>query len=148
MSSSVVNRMALLKSIKLVLPTAIALATVVLLSSSSTANRTAISGAKLMTQNSNSDSSRNGVRLPDEAQKRLEAIEREVSKKDQQDREEAFAREMARKTPKEREDMEREIKKIRDNKYAPERKTEEELKREDERAIKILNELKAKRQRE
>ncbi|WP_058994811.1 hypothetical protein [Leptolyngbya sp. NIES-2104] len=97
--------------------------------------------AKLMTQNSDNDLSKNEVKLPDKVQKQLEDMEREISRKDQQDREEASAREMARKTPKEREEIEEEMKRIQNTKYAPERRTEEELKREDERATKILSEL-------
>lgn len=140
--------MTISRSAKLVLPTAIALATVGLLSNSSGANRNVTNGAKLMAQNLDNDSKRSEIRLPDKVQRQVEDMEREAQRKALQEREEASAREMSRKTPKEREEMEKEVQTVRDAKYAPERRTEEELKREDERAIKILNELKAKRQRE
>lgn len=140
--------MTILRSAKLVLPIVIALATVGLLSNSSGANRNVTSGAKLMAQNSDNDSKKSEIRLPDKVQKQVEDVERETQRKALREREEASAREMSRKTPKEREEMEKEVQTVRDAKYAPERRTEEELKREDERAIKILNELKAKRQRE
>lgn len=101
-----------------------------------------------MTQNSNNSSKENEIRLPDKVQKQVEEMEREMGRKAQQDRTDAFAREMERKTPKERQEMEEEIKRLKEANYAPETRTEEELKREDERVIRIFDELKAKRKRE
>ncbi len=67
-----------------------------------------------------------------------------MERKARQEQAEAFAREMAHKTPKQREEMEKERKRLEEIEFAPETKTEEELKREDERAIKIFDQLKAK----
>ena len=97
-----------------------------------------------MTQNSNNSAKENEIRLPDNVLKQVEEMERKA----RQERAEAFAREMAHKTPKQREEMEKERKRLEEIEFAPETKTEEELKREEERAIKIFNQLKAKKKGE
>lgn len=78
------------------------------------------------------------IKLPDEIWREIEELERKA----QQKLNEAQARELARKTPKEREEIEKEIKKEKETKYAPERRTEEELKLEDERIMKQLDKMK------
>ncbi len=97
-----------------------------------------------MTQNSNHSSKENEIILPDNVLKKIEEMERKA----QQDQADAFAREMAQRTPKQRQEMEEERKRLEEIEFAPETKTEEELKREDERAIRIFDELKAKRKTE
>lgn len=90
-------------------------------------------------QNSNNDS--NEIKLPEQVLKQLEELERKA----QQEANDAFAREMAQKAPEERDELEQEMKRLKETKFAPETRTEAELEQEDERAIKIFNELKAKR---
>lgn len=135
--------MSILKSVKLVLSVAIASAMVGSFSGSSNASRFATSEVKLMTQNSNNSSKENEIKLPDNVLKQVEEMERKA----RQEQAEAFAREMAQKTPKEREEMEKERKRLKEIEFAPETRTEEEIKREDERATRIFDELKAKRKR-
>jgi hypothetical protein len=77
-------------------------------------------------------------------QKQVEKMEKDMAEKAQQKRAEEFEREMAKKTPEEREEIEKEIKKLKETKYAPETRSEEELKKEDERVIKILDELRGR----
>jgi hypothetical protein len=93
-----------------------------------------------MTQNSSNSSKENEIRLPDNVLKKIEEIERKARK----EQAEASARKMAQRTPNQREEMEKERKRLEEIEFAPETKTEEELKREDERAIKIFDQLKAK----
>jgi hypothetical protein len=98
---------------------------------------------KLMTQNPDKNLKDKEIRLPDKVQKQVEKMEKDMAEKAQQKRADEFEREMAKKTPEEREEKEKEIKKVKETKYAPETRSEEELKKEDERAIKILDELSA-----
>lgn len=119
---------------------AIASAMVGFFSGSSNASRLVPSEVKLMTQNSNNSSKENEIRLPDNVLKKVEEIERKA----RQERAKESARKMVQRTPKQREEMEKERKRLEEIEFAPETKTEEELKREDERAIKIFDQLKAK----
>jgi hypothetical protein len=96
---------------------------------------------KLMTQNPGNNSKDTEIRLPDNVLKQVEKMEKDAAKRSQQKRADEFAKEMAKKTPKEREEIERQLKKLNENKYAPETKSEEELKKEDERAIRMLDEF-------
>lgn len=132
--------MLILKLGKLVLSMAIVPAMVGFFSISSHANRLAPSEVKLMTQNSNDSAKENEIQLPDNLLKQVEAME----KKARRERAEASARRMAQKTPKQREEMEKERKKLEEIEFAPETRTEEEIRREDERAIKIFDQLKPK----
>ncbi|MBW4557426.1 MAG: hypothetical protein KME59_16080 [Trichormus sp. ATA11-4-KO1] len=136
--------MSILESSKLALPLAIASVVIFCHSNSSNTTTLASSEAKLMAQNSNKGSSNNEIRLPDNVLKQIEEMERKA----RQEQADAFARDMARKTPKEREAAEKERKRLKEVELAPEVKTDEELRREDERAIKVLRELKAKKKSE
>ncbi|MBW4557473.1 MAG: hypothetical protein KME59_16325 [Trichormus sp. ATA11-4-KO1] len=69
-----------------------------------------------------------------------QAIE-ERDRKAQQKRNEDQARELAKKTPQEREEIEKEIKQEKETRHAPERRTEEELKLEDQRIMKQLDKM-------
>ena len=60
-----------------------------------------------------------------------------------QERAEASARRMVQKTPKQKEEMENERKRLEEIEFAPETRTEEEIKQEDKRAIRIFNQVKA-----
>jgi hypothetical protein len=97
-----------------------------------------------MSQNSNKGSSNNEIRLPDNVSKQIEEIERKA----RQEHTDGVARDSARKTPKERESEEKERKKLKDAELAPETRTDEELRREDERVIKLLREMRAKQKGE
>lgn len=87
-----------------------------------------------MAQNLNKGASNNEIRLPDNVLKQIEEVERKA----RQEQAEAFARDMARKTPKEREAAEKERKRLKEAELAPEVKTDEELRREDEKALKVF----------
>lgn len=136
--------MSILKSSKLALPLTIASVVIVCYSSFSNTFTSVNSEAKLMAQSSNKGLSNNEIRLPDNVLKQIEEVERKA----RQEQAEAFARDMARKTPKEKEAAEKERKRLKEAELAPEVKTDEELRREDERAIKVLRELKAKKKSE
>ncbi|MCY7272482.1 MAG: hypothetical protein LH702_01720 [Phormidesmis sp. CAN_BIN44] len=142
--------MSILKSVKLVSSAAIAAAMVGSFSGSSNASRLAISEVKLMTQNPNNSSNEirkndlNEIILPEHMLKKIEEMERKA----QREQAEASAIKMAQKTPKEREEMEKERKRLDEIEFAPETRTKEEVMREEERAIKIFDELKAKRKRD
>lgn len=136
--------MSILKSGTLVL--SLAIASVVIVCNSSFSNTPVLVNgeAKLMSQNSNKGSSNNEIRLPDNVSKQIEEIERKA----RQEHADGVARDSARKTPKERESEEKERKKLKDAELAPETRTDEELRREDERAIKLLREMRAKQKGE
>ena len=103
-----------------------------------------------MTQSSNNSLSEfrkndlNEIILPEHVLKKIAEIER----KDKHEQAEASAIRMAQKTPKEREEMEKERKSLDEIEFAPETRTKEEIIREEERAIKIFDELTAKRKRD
>lgn len=102
-----------------------------------------------MTQNSNNSSNEikknglNEVILADYVLNKIEEMERKVH----HEQAEASAIRMAQKTPKEREEMEKERKRLDEIEFAPETRTKEEIMREEERAIRIFDELKAIRKR-
>lgn len=134
----------------LALSIAIASAMVGSISNSSTANRPVISETELMTQNSNSRSNEikkndlGELILPDKVQQQVE----EVEKKARQEQAERSARRMAQRTPKEREEMQKERKKLEEIERLPESRTEEEIKRDEEKAMDILNQLREKKKSE
>lgn len=126
------------KTIKLILSISIASSIIVFFAGFTNANKSKINGIRLMAQKPDKDPKENRpsevkpIKLPDEIWRGIEERDRKV----QQKRNEDQARELARKTPKEREEIEKEIKKEKNTKHAPERRTEEELKLEDERIMK------------
>jgi hypothetical protein len=83
------------------------------------------------------DSEAKPIKLPDRIWKEIEERDRKVQQKQNEDRE----KELANKPPKEREQIEKELKRIKDNKFAPDKRTEEELKLEDEKVMKQLDKM-------
>lgn len=136
------------KMIKLILPISIASSIIVFFTGFTNANKSGINGTRLTVQKpdeapkENRASEVKHIKLPDEIWREIE----ERDRKAQQKRNEDQARELARKTPKEREEIEKEIKKEKETKYAPERRTEEELKLEDERIMKQLDRMRRESQ--
>ncbi|YAF95193.1 MAG: hypothetical protein AB3A66_21870 [Nodularia sp. CChRGM 3473] len=96
-----------------------------------------------MTQNPDKDPKENRasevkpIKLPGEIWQAIEERDRKV----QQKRNEDQARELAKKTPQERKEIEKEIKKEKETRHAPERRMEEELKLEDQRIMKQLDKM-------
>jgi hypothetical protein len=91
-----------------------------------------------MTQNSDKNPSEvKPIQLPDEIWQEIEELDRKI----QQKLNEAQERNLAKKTPPEREKIEKEIKKQKQARHAPETRTEEELTLEDERIIKLLDKM-------
>lgn len=131
------------KTIKLILSISIASSIIVFFAGFTNANKSGISGIELMAQKPDKDPKENRasevkpIKLPDEIWKEIE----ERDRKAQQKRNEAQARELAKKPPKEREETEKEIKKEKETKHTPERRTEEELKQEDERIMQLLDKM-------
>jgi hypothetical protein len=123
------------KLIKLVLLVSISSSIVVFFSSSMSANKLGASEAKLMTQKT--DKNQKEIQLPDHVWKEIE----ERDKKVQQKRNEDQAKELAKKPPKEREEIEKELKRMKEMEFAPESRTEEELRLEDERVMKQLEKM-------
>jgi hypothetical protein len=91
--------------------------------------------AKPMTQQP--DKNQKEIQLPDRMWKEIE----EHAKKVQQQRTEDWAKELAQKPPKEREEIEKELKRMKETKFAPESRTEEELRLEDEKIMKQLEKM-------
>jgi hypothetical protein len=126
---------------KPVISTIVASATIGFFCDSLNASNYMTNEVKLMTQNPGNNSKDTEIRLPDNVLKQVEKMKKDAAKRSQQKRADEFAKEMAKKTPKEREEIEKQLKKLNENKYAPETKSEEELKKEDESAIRMLNEF-------
>lgn len=131
--------MSVSKTIKLVLSISIASSIIVFFASVTNANKSGISGIQLMTQKLDKDPKENRVsevkpiKLPDEIWKEIQ----ERDKKSQQKLNEDAARDLAKKSPEERKKIENE----KEAKYAPEKRTEEELKQEDERIMQLLDKM-------
>ncbi|NDJ15792.1 hypothetical protein [Myxacorys almedinensis] len=136
------------KTIKLILALSIASSIIVFFAGFINANKSGISEVEPMAQKPDKDSKENRasevkpIKLPDEIWKEIE----ERDEKAQQKRNEDQARELAKKAPKEREEIEKEIRKERETKHALERRTEEELKQEDERLMKQLEKMRSEGQ--
>jgi type IV secretory pathway VirB10-like protein len=130
-----------LKLGRLLFSTIVALATIGFFCGTLKARKFMTNEIKLMTQNPDKNSKDKEIKLPDNVQKQVEKMEKDMAKKAQQKRADEFEREMAKKTPEEREEKEKEIKRLKETKYASETRSEEELQKEDERAIRILDEL-------
>jgi hypothetical protein len=83
------------------------------------------------------DKNQKEIQLPDYIWKELEERDKEA----QQKRNEDWAKELAQKPPKEREEIEKELKRMKETKFAPESRTEEELRLEDEKIMKQLEKM-------
>jgi hypothetical protein len=122
------------KPIKLILPISVA-SIIISFASSMNASKFKIDEAKLMTQKP--DKNQKEIQLPDHIWKEVEERERKM----QQKRNEDQAKELAKKPQKEKEEIEKELKRIKETKFAPESKTEEELRLEDEKIMKQLEKM-------
>jgi hypothetical protein len=100
------------------------------------------SEAKQMAEDQRRNPDPNEVRLPEHLQRQLEENEREV----QRGVDQASARRVAQMTATERAEAERERRRWREIESAPERRTEEQIRRDEERAIRLLDESRARRQ--
>jgi hypothetical protein len=83
------------------------------------------------------DKNQKEMQLSDHVWKEIEERDKRVQQQQNEDQ----AKELAKKPPKEREEIEKELKRIKETQFAPESRTEEELRLEDERIMKQLEKM-------
>jgi hypothetical protein len=100
------------------------------------------SEAKQMAEDQRRNPETNEIRLPEHLRRQLEENERAV----QRGVDQASARRTAQMTATERTEAEQERRRWRESESAPERRTEEKIRQDEERAIRLLDESRTRRQ--